>query len=183
MYIALLCGASRIRPPAVQSEPLTDEYDSMVGIIDSICLLPTIKDVLSAIESAPRLRKGRPGYSVLSMFRAFLAKFLLGHESTQAFIRDLKRSVGLRTVCGLVRGVPHKSTFSRFYAKLAENAAVLESAHSELVNAIRKYRPDFGRKLAVDATDIAAYANRKRQGEKSLENSVPTRCGLGIQDA
>ena len=159
-------GQVPVAAPSVRSldpEPIT-RYDSIAMILDSICMLPSVKDLLSAIE-APRRRTGRKGYSPVSMFRAFLSRFLLGQKNTQAFIRELKRSVGLRIACGLVNVVPHKSTFSRFFAKLAENTDVLESAQAELVRAMVKYLPDLGLNLAIDGTDIPAYANLRRQKE------------------
>ena len=153
-------------PPGQSADsPAISAYDSMAMILDSTCMLPSIKDLLAEIQSSRR-HAGRKGYSVVSMFRAFLSKFLLGRESTQAFLRELKRSAGLRTVCGLVSDVPHKSTFSRFFARVAENAAALEDAQAELVRAIWKYLPGLGLKLAIDGTDISAYANLKRQAEK-----------------
>ena len=92
-------------------------------------------------------------------------KFLLGHESTAKLIRDLKRSGGLRRICGLVNGVPSKSTFSRFYGKLAgpQNAERIEAAHFQLLAMLRKYLPSLGQHLAIDGTDIQAHANRFRK--------------------
>ena len=148
----------------LSADPEPSKYDSMAMILDSTCMLPSIKDLLAAIES-PRRLTGRRGYSVVSMFRSLVAKFLLGSESTQAFIRELKRSAGLRSVCGLVNGIPHKSTFSRFYAKLAENAAALEQAQVEVVTVIRKYLPNLGLTLAIDGTDVQAYTKQYKKKE------------------
>ncbi len=154
-------GQVSVAAPTVRSpdpEPIA-RYDSMAMILDSVCMLPSIKDLLSAIE-APRRRTGRKGYSPVSVFRAFLCRFLLGQKNTQAFIRDLKRSEGLRIACGLVNGVPHKSTFSRYFARLSENTDALESAQAELLRAMVKYLPDLGLNLAIDGTDIQAFSNR-----------------------
>ena len=160
-------GQASVTAPSVRSTdpaPIV-HYDSLIAILDSVCMLPSVKDLLSAIE-APRRRTGRKGYSPLSMFRAWLTKFLIGRENTQAFIRELKRPEGLRGVCGLVNGVPHKSTFSRFFSRLSENTDALESAQAELVKAMVKYLPDLGLHLAIDATDVPSYSSSRRQRKK-----------------
>ena len=87
--------------------------------------------------------------------------------STDALIRGLHDNPWLAAVCGMDSpdAIPHKSTFSRFFAKLAAHAPALEGAFNAQVEHHRATLPGFGERLAVDSTTMKAWANGNRGKE------------------
>ena len=137
------------------------DFDSISAIIDSLCLLPSVQDLLRDI-GAKRMRVGRKGYSVVSMFRCFFAKYMISERYTTRLIERLWASQRLREICGLT-GIPSEPTFSRFFKRLAQEPERLEPAIVVLVEMLREFFPDLGKRLAIDSTDISAWAKPFRK--------------------
>lgn len=97
------------------------------------------------------------------MFRAFCLKYLLGERFTVAFIERLRSSARLREICGFDDSVPSDSTFSRFFSRLANVDGLAERTMAEMVERVRERLPDVGERVAVDSTDIRAYAHPARE--------------------
>ena len=78
--------------------------------------------------------------------------------------RLLKRDKEVRMICGFSKDkIPNEDAFGRFVRKLAGREELLEECFSGLVARLRELLPGFGAKLAVDSTDIEAYANGHRK--------------------
>ena len=132
-------------------------------ILDRIEALPTIQELLDrTLESRQNCR---PGYPPRAMLRAFCTKYLLGERFTQTFIERLQSSERLREIVGFDQ-VPSASTFSRFFRLLSDQRTLLEYAQTEMVDNLKELIPDLGRELAVDSTDIEAWANPNREVPK-----------------
>ncbi len=117
-------------------------------------------DSLSAI--ADSRRGGRPGYLPRAMFRTFCLKYLLAERYTVGLIERLHSSPRFREICGFGDAVPSDATFSRFFRLLADIDGFADCAMAEMVENLRERLLDVGERMAVDSTDIEAYANPNR---------------------
>lgn len=107
---------------------------------------------------------GRKGYSVRGMWSALIAGILYQCHSISEVLRLLKRDKDTRIVCGFSKdNIPSQDALGRFLKKLVEHADLLEKCFADLVKEARQLLPGFGTKLAVDSTDIKAYANGHRK--------------------
>ena len=106
-----------------------------------------------------RRRNTRPGYPARTMLRAFYLKCLLGERYVVGFIERLRMSPDLCNLCGFTGSIPSESTFSRFFKALSEYPVEAQELRACVVNRLRQRLPDFGRIVAIDATDIESHAN------------------------
>lgn len=115
---------------------------------------------------------GRKGYPVRGMWSGLIAGILYQCDSVAETIRMLERDKDSRLICGFARdNIPSSDAFSRFLTKLVKHEDLLEGCFSDLVDNVRKALPGFGEKVAVDSTDIKAYANgfRKNRSDRDAE--------------
>lgn len=85
----------------------------------------------------------------------------------------------LQRVLGCEGDPPSKWAAYRFGKKLRENAPAVERAIDGVVEALRSKLPAYGRDLAIDASDMPAYAN----GQRYLSNGGPERERFSDPDA
>ena len=102
------------------------------------------------------------------MFRAVCLKYLLAERFTVGLIERLKASPRLSEICGFCGSIPSEPTFSRFFNKLA--GAPLERSIVEVVDKLRTNLPDIGDQVAVDSTDVEAWANPDRNPVKDPDS-------------
>lgn len=113
---------------------------------------------------------GRKGYSVRGMWSALIAGVLRQAHSLAAVVRLLERDKDTRLVCGFSKDdMPGHDALSRFLKKLGRHADLLEKCFTDLVREARELLPGFGTKLAVDSTDIKAYANGHRKSPSDAD--------------
>ena len=106
---------------------------------------------------------GRKGYSVRGMWSAFIAGVLFDCQSVADVARLLKGNKDVRLICGFAKdNLPGQDALERFLKKLVQHDRLLDECFASLVETLRQKLPGFGDKLAVDATDIAAYSNGHR---------------------
>jgi hypothetical protein len=85
-------------------------------------------------------------------------------ESLADILRLLEHDKETRTVCGFAKdNLPSDDALGRFLKKLVIHEELLEECFAGLVTKLRALLPGFGAKLAVDSTDIKAYANGYRK--------------------
>jgi IS5 family transposase/transposase len=119
---------------------------------------------------------GRKGYPVRGMWSALIAGVLYQCESLADILRLLKHDKETRTVCGFAKdNLPSDDALGRFLKKLVIHEELLEECFIGLVTRLRALLPGFGTKLAVDSTDIKAYANGYRK------NPVDTDAQWGVK--
>ena len=107
---------------------------------------------------------GRRGYSVRGMWSALIAGVLADAGSLADVVRLLRRDKDTRIICGFSEGnLPSQDALGRFLKKLVIHGDLLEKCFADLAKELRQLLPGFGTKLAVDSTDIKAYANGHRQ--------------------
>lgn len=107
---------------------------------------------------------GRKGHSVRGMWSALVVGVLRNCQSIADVVRLLKREKEVRLVCGFSKdNLPGEDALGRFVRKLVEHEDLVEECFTGLVQRLRELLPGFGANLAVDSTDIEAYANAHRE--------------------
>jgi len=134
------------------------DNDRLVIVLES---LPA-EGLISALEKEHWT--GRKGYPVRGMWSALIAGLLHQCHSLADVVRLLERDKDTRMVCGFSKdNIPSHDAMGRFLKKLVKHADLLEKCFAGLVEELRQLLPGFGTKLAVDSTDIKAYANGHRR--------------------
>ena len=111
-----------------------------------------------------RRKNGRPGYSPRAMLRAWLCKYLLGIRYNVDLIETLRRSSGLRRVCGFDDDeAPSETAMSRFTGRLTEYQVLVDDCFNQVTEAMREFLPDLGEDVAIDSTSIETYSNPNRK--------------------
>jgi transposase len=106
---------------------------------------------------------GRKGYSIRGMWSALIAGLLHQCYTLSALVRLLARDKDTRIICGFSRdNIPSEDALSRFLKRLVAHEDLLEECFAGLVKELRYLLPGFGDKLAVDSTEVKAYANGNR---------------------
>ena len=141
-------------------QPAKSGYSFLRSILDEIEGTPEMQKFLD--EVLDLRRNTRPGYPPRAMLRAFCLKYLLNERFTVGLIDRLTSSAKLRQLCGFKSDVPSESSFSRFFKKLADRAELIERSIASIVDRIHNHLPDMGDVVAIDSTDVTAYANPKR---------------------
>ena len=108
---------------------------------------------------------GRPGYPIRVMWRTLVASFFLGIVHDTDLIRALQSNPLLAEACGIdwPDGVPSKYAYCRFRKKLVGFSDLVASLLTECVERLREALPDFGQTVAIDSTDLKAWANGLHQ--------------------
>jgi len=128
-----------------------------------------IADLLDSAEIVSLVAKlqetrwtGRPGYPLRAMVGMALVKSLYGFPTwtrTVALVRD---HAALQAVLGTT---PSVYACYRFTAKLRDNADMVEQCIGVL-GALHDAIPEMGTNIAIDASDLPAYANGQRYVSK-----------------
>ena len=115
-------------------------------------------------------KRGRKGYPALGKLCALTLQYLFNERYSSYFLADLDSDSRLLSMCGLDKA-PSEPTFSRFKKQLSGClpllAQILNKVVEECASEIERLRdagviakdaPPLGQMLAMDATDIEAYA-------------------------
>ena len=118
------------------------------------------------------VRRGPHGYDPEILWHCFVAHYLLGRPSVSDLIRLLHDNPYIARACGIEspERIPSQPTFSRFFAKLSRQfiRAQVNRIFHGLTQKSYRTLPDFGKSVAMDATDIKAWSNgaHKRHTDK-----------------
>ena len=127
----------------------------------------TILDAVDATSVLERLQEyrwtGRQGYPLRTMWRAYLASFVLNLPHTNALIRRLHEDPELRRICGFGDSLPHRSTFNRFISRLGYHRDLVGQCMAPMTTALKARLPGFGDIVAVDSTTVRTHSNPERQ--------------------
>ena len=166
-------------------------YGFLKAVLD--CLSACSENLAATLDS-PHEKGGNPGYPARQMLRLHLLKYLLGERYANRFLDRVGNDPRLLELCGL-GNVPSERAFSDFKnKKLAPHqeeldpilAIVAEDCAAQIEEmkesgAIPADAPALGKILAVDATDIPAYAHARGEhcdppGEGNCKKKHKTHC-------
>jgi IS5 family transposase len=138
---------------AVQTVPARSGVSELAALLDS----PEIASLIAELEATRWT--GRPGYPLRSMIGMALVKSLYAipvWTRTVALVRD---HPGLTAVVAPDGDAPSVYACYRFTAKLRDHAHLLEGCIARVVKELKRRNPVLGWDVAIDASDMPAYAN------------------------
>jgi len=144
---------------------------ALAGILDS----PEIERFIAELEETRWT--GRPGYPLRAMVGMALAKSLYSIPTWTRTVALVREHAALREAIG--GECPSVYAAYRFAAKLRVYSDLLDSCIARVLARLRAERPEFGRDLAIDASDLPAYAN----GQRYLSKHGPERQRYSDPDA
>jgi hypothetical protein len=129
----------------------------------------TLSDILASPEVSRLIDElqatrwtGRPGYPLRAMVGMALAKSLYALPTWTRTVALVREHPALAAVIAPDGAVPSLYACYRFAGKLRENAPMLQACIASVIVALKKRNPVLGWDVAIDASDMPAYANGQR---------------------
>lgn len=170
--------------PQQGGKPLQSEYTTAApwgrGLTEQLrAIFEALPDeeLLAALEATRWT--GRPGYAIRVMWRSVVASFVLGIVHDTDLVRALQGNPVLASACGITdqSGVPTKFAYCRFRKKLLGFTELVQNVFTSIVTALKDSIPDLGQTVAVDTTDIKAWAHQSQS-----HRHVDIDAGWGVKD-
>jgi hypothetical protein len=105
---------------------------------------------------------GRRGYPVRTMVGLMLAKSVYAIPTMTRTVALVREHASLRAAFGCLDNPPSVHAAYRFAAKVREHSAALDACLDRVVAAVAADNPAYGRNVAIDGSDMPAYANGQR---------------------
>ena len=128
----------------------------LAGLLDS----PEIAALVSELESTRWT--GRPGYPIRAMVGMALAKSMYVIPTWTRTARLVAEHAALRAALGCEDATPSEWACYRFAAKLRAYKPLLDSCIAAVLDRLREANPGMGENIAIDGSDLPAYANGQR---------------------
>jgi hypothetical protein len=109
---------------------------------------------------------GRPGYPLRAMIGMALAKSLYSIPTWTRTVALVAEHPALAAVIAPNGETPSVYACYRFTAKLREHAHLLEGCIARVLKELKRRNPVLGWDVAIDASDMPAYANGQRFASK-----------------
>jgi Transposase DDE domain/Transposase domain (DUF772) len=124
---------------------------------------------------------GRPGYPIRAMVGMALTKSLYTLPTWTRTVGLVREHAALRAAIGCPNPADAPSVHAcyRFTAKLRNHKPLLDACVHRVTAALHEQLPDLGSTVAIDASDLPAYAN----GQKYLYKGGPERKRYADPDA
>jgi hypothetical protein len=147
----------------------------LAGLLDS----PEIAQLVS--ELAATRWAGRPGYPIRTMVGMALAKSLYALPTWTRTVALVSEHAALRSAIGCTdpASVPSVHACYRFAARLRAFKPLLDACLDRVTATLHEQMPELGATVAIDASDMPAYAN----GQKYLYKGGPERKTYSDPDA
>lgn len=116
------------------------------------------------------------------LWAALIAGVVQSIPTVAELRRHLATNPRLRFLCNIPsqKAIPSAATFSRFLARLARHQDLLDACFTRLLQHLRERLPDLGgRVLALDSTDVHAWANGRRHKPADPDASWSAKGGGG----
>jgi Transposase DDE domain len=144
--------------------------DEVAALLDS----PEIADLIGELEA---LRwTGRKGYPIRSLVGACFVKSLYAIPTWTRTVALIAEHATLREALG---EAPSVFACYRFTVKLREHSDALAGCLDRVAAGLRAKLPEYGRDVAIDGSDLAAYAN----GQRYVREGGPERERFSDPDA
>ncbi|MDQ3155104.1 MAG: transposase [Actinomycetota bacterium] len=145
---------------AVQNVPPLRGAAQVAALLDS----PEIARLISDLQETRWT--GRPGYAIRAMVGLALVKSVYTLPTWSRTVRLVAEHAALQDALGVA---PSVHAAYRFTVKLREHGAALADCLDRVLAGLREAVPDLGANLAIDGSDLPAYAN----GMRDLPNGKP----------
>jgi hypothetical protein len=151
---------------------------SAVGQLASVPASSEIAALVSEVEATRWT--GRPGYPIRAMVGMALAKSIYAIPTWTKTVALVREHVALRlAITRFGDDVPSVYACYRFAAKLRAYGDLLAACIDRVTAALRAEHPDMGQDVAIDGSDMPAYAN----GQRYLSKNGPKRERYSDPDA
>jgi len=127
---------------------------------------------------------GRGDFPLGALFNALAVQLYLRHRHFSELLAELRRNGDLARLLGFEEigpnryRIPSKSAISRFHKKLksATYRVRLRRVFDQSVAALRREVPEFGKRQALDASDVRTHARppRRDRADESGERRIPS---------
>ena len=139
------------------------------GLAESVAVILDSPEIAQLIAELEGLRwTGRKGYPIRSLVGACLAKSLYAIPTWSKTAALIDEHAALQEALG---GCPSVYACYRFAAKLRTHRPLLGACLERVVASLREELPGYGEDIAIDASDLSAYAN----GQRFLSKHGPER--------
>jgi IS5 family transposase len=129
----------------------------------------TLSDILASPEVSRLIDElqatrwtGRPGYPLRAMIGMALAKSLYTVPTWTRTVGLVREHPALAAVIAPDGAVPSVYACYRFTGKLRDHADLLQGCIARVLKELKKRNPVLGWDVAIDASDMPAYANGQR---------------------
>ena len=130
--------------------------ETLAAILDS-------QEIAALIEALQATKAtGRPGYPLRTLVGMALAKSLYTLPTWTRTVALVHEHSELAAVIAPDGDLPSHWACYRFLAKLRGHAHLLDGCIASVVGALRERNPELGKDVAIDASDMPAYANGQR---------------------
>jgi IS5 family transposase len=133
---------------------------SVADDLRTILASPEVSRLIDELQTTRET--GRPGYPLRSMVGMALAKSLYAIPTWTRTVRLVREHTALGAVVAPDGTVPSVDACYRFTRKLRANTDMLEECITAVIRALKKANPLLGWDVAIDASDMPAYANGQR---------------------
>jgi hypothetical protein len=153
--------------------PPLSAVGQLAGLLDS----PEIAALVSELEATRWT--GRPGYPIRSMVGMALAKSIYAVPTWTRTVALVREHAALRFAIAGGGEVPSVYAVYRFTAKLRTYSDMLAACIDRVTASLHAANPDMGRDVAIDGSDMPAYAN----GQRFVSKNGPERERFSDPDA
>lgn len=144
----------------------------LAGLLDS----PEIERWIADLEATRWT--GRPGYPIRAMVGMTLTKSLYEIPTWTRTVALVREHAGLLAALGSDE-CPSVYACYRFATKMRQYHGMLDACIDSVIGQLRLQLPNYGTNLAIDASDMPAYAN----GQRYLSKNGPERERYSDPDA
>jgi Transposase DDE domain len=141
---------------AGQTVPLRSAVSELSRLLDS----PEIRRLIADLEATRWT--GRPGYPIRAMVGMALAKSMYAIPTWTRTVALVKEHPALAAVIAPDGDVPSVYACYRFTGKLRDHTDLLQGCIARVLKELKKGNPLLGWNVAIDASDMPAYANGQR---------------------
>jgi hypothetical protein len=131
--------------------------ESVAAQIADLLDAPEIAELIARLEDARET--GRKGYGSRALIGGCLVKSLYGIATWSRTAALIAEHSALQNVLG---GIPSVYALYRFSAKLRRFKPMLDACLDRLTASLSAELPEYGRDVALDASDLVAFANGQR---------------------
>jgi len=164
---------------ASRKVPRRSDADQIAGLLDS-------PEIAGLIAERDALRvTGRHGYPTRTLVGMALVKGRYALPTWMRAVRLVREHDSLRDALGC-ESTPSEWACYRFTRKLRKHSAMLVACVDRVTAALHAEHPEMGRDVAIDGSDLPAYANGQRHvsnGGKLRERFSDTDASWGHRSA
>jgi transposase len=128
----------------------------LAGLLES----PEIAALIRELDATRRT--GRPGYPIRAMVGMALAKSMYAIPTWTRTARLVAEHTALRTALGCEDATPSEWACYRFTTKLRAYKPLLDACITAVLARLHEANPGMGESIAIDGSDLPAYANGQR---------------------